>query len=263
MVAHAEIDGLLVKNNTIIMDAAHTSPGCWGIGFNNMTNASQAQYYRNAVFSGNTIVNAGNLALTVSSCPNCVIENNVIIQNWAAGGATGISVPEKPRDGTRGDDLNTANTIRNNTIWFGPNASGSNTGISVNTEGTNYVISNNTVSSSQTSGSLNCFNYSLELGAYDFINNNHCYSSSVSNNWVAGYATLAAWWTHAPGFDTASITGNPLFPAPGTDFTAPGTYFTPATGSPLIGAGTAAHMSATDLTGKAHPVTPAIGAFEP
>jgi hypothetical protein len=257
MIAHASIDGLLVRDNTIVLEATQTAPGCWGIGFNNHTGATHPQYYRNAVFSGNTVINGGNLGFTVSSCPGCVIENNVIIQNWASGGGTGISVPAYAADTTRGDDINTANTIRNNTVWFGPNATGTSTGIDVNNEGTDYIVANNTVSSTQSTGTLNCFRYRLALSSYSFINNNHC-SSTVSNRWETTQGALAAWQSYAAayGFDSASVTGDPKFTAPGTDFT-------PGTGSPLKGAGDTAHGSITDFIGKTRADPPAIGAYEP
>lgn len=257
MIAHASIDGLLVRDNTVVLEASQTAPGCWGIGFNNNTNATHPQYYRNAVFSGNTVINAGNLGFTVSSCPGCVIENNVIVQNWASGGSTGISVPLYGANATRGDDTNTANAIRNNTVWFGPNATGTSTGIDVNVEGTDYIVANNTVSSAQTTGTLNCFRHRLPLSSYAFINNNHCHST-VSNRWETTQGTLSAWRTYAVayGFDSASLTGDPLFMAPGTDFT-------PGAGSPLIGTGSTTQKSAYDMTGKMRPGHPAIGAYEP
>jgi hypothetical protein len=257
MIAHASIDGLLVKDNIVALEATQTAPGCWGIGFNNNTNATHPQYYRNAVFSGNTVINGGNLGFTVSSCPGCVIENNVIIQNWASGGGTGISVPSYGANATRGDDVNTANVIRNNTVWFGPNSTGTSTGIDVNVEGTGYIVANNTVSSVQTTGTLNCFRQRLPLSSYAFINNNHCYST-VANKWETTQGTLAAWKTYAAayGFDSASLTGDPLFTAPGTDFT-------PAAGSPLIGKGGTTQKSTYDKAGKTRPSPPAIGAYEP
>jgi hypothetical protein len=257
MIAHAAIDGLMVRDNTVVLEASQTSPGCWGIGFNNNTNATHAQYYRNATFSGNTVINAGNLGFTVSSCPGCIIENNVIIQNWPSGGSTGISVPAYAANVSRGDDTGTANTIRNNTVWFGPNATGTSTGIDVNTEGTSYVVANNTVSSVQSAGTLNCFRYRLPLASFAFIDNNHCHST-VANRWETTQGSLTAWQTYAAayGFDAAALTGDPLFVAPGTDFT-------PAAGSPLIHGGIAAQGSVADLAGKARPNPPAIGAYEP
>ncbi|MBU1775617.1 MAG: hypothetical protein KJ899_03130, partial [Gammaproteobacteria bacterium] len=59
------------------------------------------------------------------------------------------------------------------------------------------------------------------------------------------------------GFDSASIEGDdPMFTAVGTDFT-------PAAGSPLIGAGSNVNKSTLDITGATRPSPPAIGAFEP
>jgi hypothetical protein len=258
MIAHASIDGLLVKGNTVVVEATQTTPGCWGIGFNNNTGATHAQYYRHAIFSGNTVINGGNLGFTVSSCPGCIIENNVVISNWVSGGGTGISVPAYGQNAARGDDASTANIVRNNTVWFGPLATGTSTGIDINTEGTNYVVANNTMSSAQSIGSVNCFRYRLGLASYAFINNNHCYST-VSNRWETTQGSLANWLSYSTGynFDTNSITG--VDP----QFTSPGTNFTPLSGSPLISAGTAKYMSAKDFAGKTRPSPPAIGAFEP
>jgi hypothetical protein len=257
LIAHGSIDGLLIKDNTVAVDAAQTTPGCWGIGINNNTNATHAQYYRHTILSGNTVVNGGNLGLTVSSCPGCIIENNLVISDWVSGGGTGISVPGYGANGARGDDAGTAYVVRNNTVWFGPNATGTSTGIDINTEGTDYVVANNTVSSAQSTGTVNCFRYRLGLSAYSFINNNHCYST-VTNRWETTQGSLATWRTFsAPyGFDIASVTGNPQFTTSGTDFT-------PLITSPLIAAGTATQMSAKDFAGKTRPNPPAIGAFEP
>ena len=257
IVAHMAVDGLLVKDNFVDIDASATTAGCWGIAFNNITSASAAIYHRNAVFSGNTVRNGGNTALSVSSCPGCVIENNIII-NETAIEAVGITVASNPA--RSGDDVNTQNVIRNNTIWYALNANNGGTGIEVGTEGSGHIISNNTVTysaASTASNVFNCYNYPLALASYAFINNNHC-SSAASYSWVANHGSLAAWKTYSASssFDTLSITGSPMFKVAGSDFT-------PATGSPLIGAGDAVHMSVLDVTGKSRPNPPAIGAYEP
>ncbi|MEK7703684.1 MAG: putative metal-binding motif-containing protein, partial [Myxococcota bacterium] len=46
---HMAVDGLLVKDNVVDIDAAATTGGCWGIEFNNFTNAAAPIYHRNAV----------------------------------------------------------------------------------------------------------------------------------------------------------------------------------------------------------------------
>ncbi|MEK7705822.1 MAG: putative metal-binding motif-containing protein [Myxococcota bacterium] len=255
LVSHMEVDGLLVADNVVEIDAAASTGGCWGIDFDKGGNP-EAMYIRNGKFSGNIIRNGGNVSLTVANCPDCVIENNLILQDWPYQyEMVGIAVPSvAARAGV--DDVNTRNIIRNNTIWYGPNVQHGGTGIRVQTEGTGHIIANNTVYYSSTSGGiLSCYNYPLASTAYAFINNNHCYSASANYEWVPGQS-LASWRTAAPGFDTESITGDPLFTAAGTDFTL-------GPGSPLIGAGTAAYGSALDITGTTRPSPPAIGAYEP
>jgi hypothetical protein len=259
---HGEFNGFLFKNNFISIDADKAVDTCWGIELDNLTGATSSLYWKNLVVSGNTVINGGNTGIIINGAPGLVLENNVVIENWS-GATYGISIPGIA---ARSQDLiSTANVIRNNTVWFGPNANCTYgcTGILTNTEGTNHVVSNNTVSSAQTSGSLNCFKHDLPLTSYAFINNNHCYSSSVSNKWEATRGTLAAWqeYSKSPGFDSVSITGaDPLFTAAGTNFR--------PVGGPLVGHGSndPRYMSERDITDTLRPVAPAqpaIGAYEP
>ncbi len=257
--AHMPVDGLLVKDNVIDIAPSANTGGCWGIEFNNLTGGTAPVYNRNAIFSGNTIKNGGNLALTVTGCPDCVIENNLIIIETSIGGI-GISVATAPPRSGVADDVNTRNAVRNNTIWFGPNANTGGIGIQVGIEGAGHIIANNTVtySAAATGGyGFSCFRYPLSLSSYALINNNHCFSNAAYS-WEATQGSLAEWQAYAdvPGFDTESFTGDPLFTAAGTDFT-------PGPGSPLVGAGSAAYGSALDITGATRPSPPAIGAYEP
>ena len=258
IVGHLQATNLLVADNIIEIDAASSRGGCWGIDFDDGGYTTPV-YLRNAKFSGNTIKNGGNVSLTVANCPDCVIENNLIKQNWAYGpgwSVTGILVPTKAA--RVGDDASTRNLVRNNTIWFGPNSTGGGTGIKVGFEGTGHVAANNTVYyssiSAGISGGVKCFDYPLELGSYAFINNNHCYSAAPYS-WGGTRSSLAAW--QATGFDVASSA------AIDPKFTAIGTNFTPVVGSRLIGAGNTANRSVFDITGKTRPSPPAIGAYEP
>ncbi len=258
IVAHMAVDGLLVKDNVVDITASETTGGCWGIAFNNFTDAPEAIYHRHAIFSGNTIKNGGNMALTVTGCPGCVIENNLIVSETSLE-MRGISVATGPARAAKGDDVNTGNIIRNNTIWYGPNSKAGGTGINVGFEGMGHVIANNTVTYSATStgnnGPFKCYSYPLALASYAFIDNNHC-ESAASYFWEAERGKLAAWKTYSTdfGFDTSSISGNPMF-------TAAGTNFTPTAGSPLIGRGNAARGSVLDMTAKTRSNPPAIGAF--
>ena len=259
VVAHMAVDGLEVKDNVVEIAASASTGGCWGIVFNNFTNDPAPIYHRNAIFSGNTIKNGGNLALTVTGCPDCVIENNLIIYETAME-ARGIKVASGPVRTGIADEINTRNMIRNNTIWYSPQASGGGTGIEVGIEGAGHVIANNTVTYSgpTTDGKspFNCFKYPLTLESYKFINNNHCYSAATSN-WVEGHGDLASWraYSSTHGFDTASFAGRPLFKAAGTNFR-------PASGSPLIGVGNTLQGSVFDILGKARQSPPTLGAYE-
>ena len=260
VVAHMAVNGLLFKDNVIDIDASATSGGCWGVAFNNITGNLHPVYHRNAVFSGNTIKNGGNLAFTVTGCPDCVIENNVII-NEKSMEARGIMVASGLiRPGTS-DLVNDRNVIRNNTIWYGPNASDGGTGIEVGSEGTGHIIANNTVTYSATSTSnrapFNCFKYPLAVASYAYINNNHCSSATASYNWEAKRGSLADWREYAekPGFDTVSISGQPRFISAGANFS-------PGNGSPLIAKGNSTHGSKLDKVGKTRKTPPEIGAYE-
>jgi parallel beta-helix repeat protein len=263
MVAHMWIDYLQVQNNVIEIESAANTPGCWGIAFANLTGNTALNSFTHTIFSGNTIKNSGNVGITVSSCPDCVIENNLIIFNTAVGG-TGISVATQSKRSGIADAINDRNVIRNNTIWYGPNSKDGGIGIQVGIEGTGHVISNNTVTySASTTGSngpFNCYKYTLDLAtAYTFIDNNHCESANLYN-WEASRGSLDSWKiasaAAARSFDAASFTGNPLF-------TSTGTNFKPVSGSPLIGAGNNVNKSTTDFAGTTRPSPPTIGAFEP
>ena len=257
---HIPVDGFRVENNTVEIDIGAATAGCWGIGFG--ASGYTPRYLRNATLSNNIVKNGGSVGLTAAECPGCVVENNLIIQDWPyAYHTTGILISADSI--TAGNDRSDVNKVRNNTVWFGPNATNGGIGIAFGTVGTGHTVVNNTVNYSATTtgntGGVNCFdypNYPNVPGAYTFINNNHC-ASAAPYSWAAG-RTLAAWRTYsaASGFDTASFTGNPLF-------TAAGTNFTPAAGSPLIGTGNSINGSVLDITGRSRPNPPTIGAFEP
>ena len=259
VIGHGNINGLNVKDNWIEIADADTTPGCWGLSFNNQDAYPSGEYFRNAVFSGNVVINGGNLGFNVSVCPSCIIENNIVVFNTITTDTTGMRIPTLAAGTSPADDVNTANTVRNNTVYFGPGTTSyTKTGIEFGTEGTSHISANNTVYYGGTSGSIRCFNYTLAVSAYTFIDNNHCYSASSSYTWdVLHGATLAAWRTYS-GKDTNSlVNSNPLF-------TSASTYnFTPGAGSPLIGAGSNANKSTLDFLRKTRPNPPAIGAFEP
>ena len=263
VVAHGELTNFTISNNWVEIAPAATTGGCYGISINNNATTYGAQFFRNTVISNNTMINPGSLGIQVTTCPSCLIENNNIVFNTITQDSLGIQTGAYAASTTAGDDVNTANKILNNTIYFGLGATGFvRKGIQVATEGTGHIVANNTISSYPTSGSVSCFSYfvGLTLANYAFSNNNDCYSATTYTWETAHGSTLAAWQSYATsyGFDTASMLSNPSFTAPA----ASPPNLVPQAGSPLLGAGTHIYAPATDALGVSRPNPPAIGAYE-
>ena len=69
---HGMVDGLLIENNLIEQDAGTSS--C--LGFSIIPTYATAEWFRNVVIRGNTIVNVGSCAVCAGSAPGIVIEDN-------------------------------------------------------------------------------------------------------------------------------------------------------------------------------------------
>jgi hypothetical protein len=265
-VMHGNLTDITISDNWLEVPGAKTS-NCYGISLNNYGGYPAPRHFRNVLISGNTVINSEARGITTAESPGAIIENNNIIYTSSSGEFYAIYVGEHAR-ATAADDLNTANVVRNNTVYFGPAVTGNaKYGVAVRIEGTNHIISNNTVYSATTSGvQLSCFYYPLALTSYDFINNNNCYTAGSTLAWELSHATLSGWRTYSSGglasgasADEAgkSIQEDPLF----TDTS---TYnFKPAAGSPLIGAGNVTNKSVLDIMKNTRPSPPAIGAYEP
>ena len=229
---HDRFIGLNVENN--VVDAGPgASASAWTIDLRAAN--SGPTYYRNTTIRRNWVITGGS-GIVLGQSPNSIVENNVVIQS---GNSTNqMAAIEAPMDVARSGQDDVANnvTIRNNTIYMTGGATASS-GVKVAYEGTGHVIANNVVY--RTNG--RCFDTPLAAGAYAFVGNNACFGGAV-------------WGTT---FDaTPHVTSNPLF----TDAPA---NFVPAAGSPLIGAGIAAHAPSIDFTPAARPSPPSIGAYEP
>jgi hypothetical protein len=280
---HGLIDYFNITDNTVVIDADKVRGGCTGIS------VSPANYtvigYDHLVVARNTLINTGATALDVGNAPGAVIEDNLIIQNWAYGNDYGSGVVSQwtlngisLQLGTQRaqDELNTADVVRNNTVWFGPNVLGGATGINAGDGGTGYIIANNTVTYSGASAAqgFGCYAYLLPNTSFAFVNNNHCYTASSNSYWrvmtdtngnITNDSTrlsLSAWQSNAAtqGWDSVSITSAPNFITPSSTY---GSYnFKPNTGSPLTSAGSHANAPTGDLSGTSFSNPPAIGAYE-
>ena len=263
LTAHGMLPRLKIQNNVLEIDESADTMGCYGIaldhgGYNFYTDFSDS------VISGNTLSNTGGIGIAVSNCADCLIENNVLsfnaVSNYGISAGVYVARTECPDKTACPDVVNTRNTIRNNTIWYGPNATFGMTGIQIKNEGTGHIVANNSITytATTTNGNLaNCFDYTQPITSYAFIDNNHCHAAAPHKwDWTNG-ATLAAWQAYS-AFDAASITAAPAF----VNSAIKPYDFRPAAGSPLLGAGSSVHVPATDITGTPFLPPPAIGAYE-
>jgi len=230
---HLYWNGLNVQNN--ILDGGTNPLGhCWGLKLDSA--GSGPTHYRNTTISRNWI-NTGGAGIGLGQMTNSVIENNIILATTSSTWKVGILIPTEAGTCT-GCELASTTTVRNNTVYFVNSPGSQYFGVFSQTEGTGYVIANNSIYYSGAAGT--CFQTQLAAGAYTFVGNNACYGGTWGTTYDA----------------TTHITSNPMFTSAPTDFT-------PAVGSPLIGAGSAAYAPLTDFTLRSRPSPPSIGAYEP
>lgn len=170
LVAHGNISDLLIEDNYIHEDIGLAGGGCWGIAVDN-GGYRNAEGFTNITIRANRVVNVGNMAIGVTACDNCIIEDNVITSQQAFR-TTAIRVPSKNRL-ARDLPLNRT-TIRNNTIYM----TSSGTGIELSGEGISHTITGNTISYTG-SGDFMCLDTPLPVGSYDVISGNNCNPGSV------------------------------------------------------------------------------------
>ncbi len=250
LVVHGEKDGLLIEGNVVREDVGAAGAGCWGISVD--TGYSSGEAFRNVVIRNNTVINVGNNAIGLNACENCLIENNIIIQEQPEGGR-GITAPL--RDRQMNDLLMTDITIRNNTIFYATD--GSAQGIALGGEGTNHVSVSNVVYHGGNSNNFNCFAYDLEISAYAAIDHNMCFDMGGGGEWSNGSGDLAAWQSSTP-FDANSQMGDPGFVSVVAPYD-----LGPDSGSPLRNAGHPTESSPADALGALREDgAPDIGAYE-
>jgi len=202
--------------------------------------------------SRNLVVDTGNTGIEVEACASCVVENNVVVQRQGGFGTRGVVVGDRTH--RRGDEdapLDAAR-VRNNTVVFAGAATGSNIGVAVGVEGAGHVVSGNAVWA--TAGSLTCFDRNLAPSAYR-ADHNLCFGEG-SPVWDDRRGSLAD--TKAAGLDAHSLERAPGFGRAALERL----DFTPAAGSPLVGAGDPADGAPNDFAGLKRPSPPDIGAFQ-
>jgi hypothetical protein len=247
-VVHGLHDQMLIEGNLIAEDEGTAQEGCWGISLAPEYNTAEG--FTNVTILGNTVVNVGNAPIEVESCQNCVIEDNLVIDDDAYG--SGILVHPTTGSGQANDLTLQAVQVLNNTVY---QIGTEGVGITVGGQGTNHVVAGNAVVGTG-SNQWSCFSFDLAASAY-YSDHNLCWDAAYGS---AGWNkdTALAGWQSKTGLDAHSLYADPLFKNAADS----GYDFTALAGSPLIGAGDPTHGSTVDIAGKTRPSPPDIGAYQ-
>jgi hypothetical protein len=249
MVAHGGHHNMLIEGNLVEEDINLAGQGCWGIVVDAAYNYDEI--FTQITIRNNTVRNVGNVSVGISSCQNCVIENNVVEQSQATGG-WGIVAPNRMTIG--GDAITTDVSIRNNTIFLGTNFSG--TGIGIINEGMNHQIISNVIYYAGNHAGFNCLSSNLSTTAFTEIDHNLCFYPNAANaEWMEGFVDLPA-WQNSSGFDGNSLTIDPEFnDINGSDFSAASAM------SPVVDSGHSTLSSPSGIN-AIRDQNPDMGAFE-
>jgi len=247
-VVHGQHDQMLIQGNLITEDAGKSQEGCWGISL--APAYDTAEGFTNVTILGNTVVNVGNEPIEVEACQNCVIEDNLVIDDDPYG--SGISVHPTSGSGGSNDLTLQAVQVLNNTVY---QIGTEGVGITLGGQGTNHVLAGNAVVGTAKT-QWTCLGLDLAASAY-YSDHNLCWDAAEKSGAWTKDGALAAWQTKS-GLDAHSLWADPMFKN-----AADSSYdFTAQAGSPLLGAGDPAHGSTVDISGKARPSPPDIGAYQ-
>jgi hypothetical protein len=199
---HGQFDGVVLENNAILQDAS--AGGCYGFSIGPAY--TSAEWFRNVVVRGNTIVNLGNCAVCAGSAPGIVIENNLIVNNQP-GYHAAVMIPVFEPEA--GDDADGQAIVRNNTAVY-TYASAGFEGIALRAEaGTGLqLVSNLIYFGDEAEPTAACFEHAA-LSSYTAIDHNLCHHASGTGLWSKTYESLSA--ARAAGADANGQSGDPLF----------------------------------------------------
>ena len=246
LVVHGVHQDLVISGNEVWEDVGAAEPNCWGITVDAAYDTPES--FTDVVISGNVVRNVGNVAIGVSSCVDCWIENNVVIHEQAFG-ATAIAVPNRPR--VDGDAINTGTVVRNNSISVG---AGGGTGIYLGDEGSAHQVVSNALQfwgNTRGNSGWSCLEANLGPTAYQSIDYNVC--GYESGRWSSSASDLSEW--QSLGWGAHSVANSPGFVS-ATDLGA-----AEAT-APMVDAGDPQNSTATDPQGTARGASPDAGAYE-
>lgn len=248
LVSHGIMENLLIAGNTVEEEIGAVEAGCWGIAVD-QGGYAEDESFKNVVIKDNYVKNVGNVAIGLSNCQDCVLENNLIVQRQTMAGYA-IAVPDRSSDVA---DLPLNNvTIRNNTVVNSQDASV--IGIKMGGEGTGHIVVSNAIVSE--GSSITCLDLPLDNSSYLMVDNNLCYAST-NITWESSLSLDLPQWQNSSGFDLNSTFANPLFVDTVND-----DFKTNNSNSPLINNGHPSLSSSTSITQSDRGTDADIGAYE-
>lgn len=252
LVVHGKHRDMLIEGNHVYEDVGKAAGGCWGIAVDPGYTESEA--FTDITIRGNRVENVGNVGIGIASCAQCVIENNVVIQNQPATAfrSTAISAPNRMRGAS--DQAMDRVTIRNNSIYFGAQANG--IGIRLNGEGDQHAVVSNAIQYDG-SGDFDCFDADLPANSYRVFDHNLCHMpNTLLGEWVQNVGDLSDWQS-STGFGMQSISMAAGFLNPENGDLSPSS----AT-SNLVNRGHVSESTPQDVLGVTRDGQPDIGAYE-
>ena len=203
IVAHDNQVGLVIEKNTVD-ESTGAGPGCYGIQVNpGYPNSPES--FGGSVIRANTIVNVGGVGISIGSCPGCIVQDNVIVQE-RPGDFTGITMPAENIE-AGSDAADDKLTVRNNHI-FVSKAGRESVGIRVETYGGGHRVTGNQIYFGPKSARAQCFSTTkLSRASFAEFDGNVC-ASSAKFTYSSAYKTLDQ--AQAAGFDVHGSTPKEL-----------------------------------------------------
>lgn len=209
LVVHGQHDALTIEANEVHEDLGRAAGGCWGIAVD-PGYGSRREAFSRVLIRGNLVRNVGNVAIGVAACRDCLIENNVIIQQQPSSSfaSIGIAAPDRARQ--LDDQAMERVRIRNNSLWFGADSAG--TAIRLRGEGASHELASNAAQYEGTENFL-CFDVDPAEAGYAAIDYNQCHAPLTTARWTQAIQALVA-WQDSSGFDLHSTLASPGFANP-------------------------------------------------
>ncbi len=220
---------------------------------------TSAESFTNTTWSHNTYINTGSPALGGQGIVGGTVADNIVLYGNGINGSA-IQFPDRPPD--TGDSTDTAIVVQGNSGY-----ADQGTGIEISQSGaTNNAVVNNVFQFAKSSGTVTLLSLPLSAASYTAVDYNVGYvSGGASLSWEASHSTRSG-WNSSTGFDAHSNVVLPQFTNArvSTSWTGALADFLPATGSPLINAGSNSYVLSPDSAGLVRPQggTVEIGALE-